>query len=130
MFGKIFFYVISIALFVIIFIKMMRKNEALSLVSLILQAIGIGINFIALIFKIDLNLFFIILSGVSTGLSWLFYFQALKKGEASIVFPIEKLSAAVAILISVIFLKERLDRKGKLGFCMIIGGTLLLIFVR
>ena len=43
--------------------------------------------------------------------------MALKEGEASIVFPIEKLSAAVAILISVIFLKEKLDKKGKLGFC-------------
>jgi len=76
------------------------------------------------------NILFIVLSGVSTGLSWLFYFMALKKGEASIVFPIEKLSAAVAILISVIFLKEKLDKKGMLGFCMIIGGTLLLIFKR
>ena len=70
------------------------------------------------------------LSGISTGLSWLFYFMALKKGEASIVFPIEKLSAAVAILISVIFLKEKLNKKGKLGFSMIIGGTMLLIFGR
>ena len=69
-------------------------------------------------------------SGVSTGLSWLFYFMALKEGEASMVFPIEKLSAAVAILISVIFLKEKLDKKGKLGFCLIIGGTLLLVFGR
>lgn len=76
------------------------------------------------------NILFIILSGISTGLSWLFYFMALKEGEASIVFPIEKLSAAVAILISVIFLKEKLDKKGKLGFCLIIAGTLLLIFGR
>lgn len=76
------------------------------------------------------NILFIVLSGVSTGLSWLFYFQALKNGEASIVFPIEKLSAAVAILISVIFLKEKLDKKGKLGFFMIISGTLLLVFGR
>lgn len=76
------------------------------------------------------NILFICLSGLSTGLSWLFYFQALKDGEASIVFPIEKLSAAVAILISVIFLKEKLDKKGKLGFAMIFGGTMFLIFGR
>lgn len=73
------------------------------------------------------NILFIILSGISTGLSWLFYFMALKEGEASIVFPIEKLSAAVAILISVIFLKEKLNKKGKIGFTFIISGTLLLI---
>lgn len=76
------------------------------------------------------NILFIVLSGVSTGLSWLFYFKALKEGEASIVFPIEKLSAAVAILISIIFLKEKLDKRGVFGFILIILGTLLLIFGR
>ena len=62
MFGKIFFYVISIALFVIMFMKMMRKNEGIYLTSLILQAIGIAINFIGLIFRIELNIFFILLT--------------------------------------------------------------------
>ncbi len=61
MLGKIFFYVISIAFFVIMFIKMMKKNESIYLTSLILQAIGIGIHFIGLVFKINLNLFFILL---------------------------------------------------------------------
>ena len=76
------------------------------------------------------NILFIILSGISTGISWLFYFMSLKDGEVSIVFPVEKLSAAVAILISIIFLKEKLDKKGILGFISIILGTLLLIFFR
>lgn len=76
------------------------------------------------------NILFIFLSGISTGISWLFYFVSLKDGEVSIVFPIEKLSAAVAILISIIFLKEKLDKKGILGFISIILGTLLLIFGR
>ena len=62
MFGKILFYIIAIALFVIMFIKMMRKNEAIYLSSLILQAIGILINFVSLIFKFELNIFFIILT--------------------------------------------------------------------
>lgn len=61
-FGKIFFYVISIALFVIMFLKMMKKNDLITLTSLILQAIGIGINFISLIFRIELNLFFVLLT--------------------------------------------------------------------
>ncbi len=76
------------------------------------------------------NILFIILSGISTGISWLFYFVSLKAGEVSIVFPVEKLSAAVSILISIIFLKEKLDKKGILGFISIILGTLLLIFGR
>ena len=62
MFGEIFFYVISIALFVIMFIKIMKKNDIISFASLILQAIGIGIKFIALIFKLKLNCFFMILT--------------------------------------------------------------------
>lgn len=61
-FGKIFFYVISITLFVLMFLKMMRKNDVITLTSLILQAIGIGINFISLILKIELNLFFVLLT--------------------------------------------------------------------
>lgn len=59
---KIFFYTVSIALFVLMFLKMMKKNDIITLTSLILQAIGIGINFISLICKIGLNLFFILLT--------------------------------------------------------------------
>lgn len=62
MFGEIFFFVISIALFVIMFLKMIRKNEAIYLTSLILQAIGVAIHFIGIIFKIKLNVFFILVT--------------------------------------------------------------------
>ena len=62
MFGEIFFYVISIALFVIMFLKIMLKNDIISFISLILQAIGVGIRFIALIFKLEINMFFEILT--------------------------------------------------------------------
>ena len=57
MIEKIFFYVVTIALFVVIFLKMMRKNDITYLVSLILQAVGIFISFICLIVNIDMNLF-------------------------------------------------------------------------
>ena len=60
MIEEIFFYMISIALFVIMFIKLMRKNDNLYLISIILQALGIAINFIGLIFGFELNLFFTI----------------------------------------------------------------------
>ena len=116
-------------------IKDINPNLGTMLRTIIILVIIWGVIFIKKEYK-DIhninkkNILFIVLSGLSTGLSWLFYFMALKEGEASIVFPIEKLSAAVAILISVIFLKEKLDKKGKLGFCLIISGTLLLIFGR
>lgn len=62
MFGEIVFYVLSIALFVLMFIKIMIRNDVVSFISLILQAIGIGIKFISLIFKLELNWFFTILT--------------------------------------------------------------------
>lgn len=71
---------------------------------------------------------FIILSGLSTSLSWIFYFKALALGEASIVFPIEKLSLVVSILISIIFLKEKVNKKQIIGIIIIIIGTSLLFF--
>lgn len=73
------------------------------------------------------NYIFILLSGISTTLSWIFYFIALKEGDASIVFPIEKLSAVFAIIGSVIFLKERLSYKNIIGFIFIIISTIILI---
>ena len=62
MIEKIFFYMISIALFVIMFMKLMKKNDNLYLSSLILQSIGIAIDFIGLIFGFRLNLFFVIIT--------------------------------------------------------------------
>ena len=74
------------------------------------------------------NILFILLSGITTGLSWLFYFIALKNGEASVVFSIEKLSAGISIILSMIFLKESLSKKGIIGLIMILLGTFILIF--
>ena len=74
------------------------------------------------------NWLFLVLSGCATGLSWLFYFRALQLGEVSKVAPIDKLSVALAIVISVIFLHEKLTWQEVAGAVLIIGGTLLLIF--
>src|ERR1700751_5735051 len=69
---------------------------------------------------------FLVLSGVSTGLSWLCYFRALQVGEVSKVAPIDKLSVVVAIVISVLFLGERLSVRESLGVCLIVCGALCL----
>ncbi len=74
------------------------------------------------------NWLFLILSGCATGLSWLFYFRALQLGDVSRVAPIDKLSVALAIIISVVFLHEKLSWQEVGGVVLIIGGTLLLIF--
>ena len=74
------------------------------------------------------NLIFLILSGVATGLSWIFYFKALQLGKVSQVAPVDKASVAIAIILSVIFLGEPLTPKLIIGAGLIIGGTLVLIF--
>ena len=74
------------------------------------------------------NWLFLVLSGCATGLSWLFYFRALSLGAVSRVAPIDKLRVALAIIISIIFLHEKLTWQEGLGAALIVGGTLLLIF--
>ncbi len=73
------------------------------------------------------NWLFLGLSGIATGLSWVFYFKALQLGKISQVAPVDKLSVALAILLSVIFLGEALTLKNALGALLIIGGTVVLI---
>jgi transporter family protein len=73
------------------------------------------------------NWIFLCLSGCATGLSWIFYFRALQLGKVSQVAPVDKLSVAIAILLSVIFLGEALTWKTALGAGLIIGGTFVLI---
>ncbi len=73
------------------------------------------------------NWVFLILSGIATGLSWIFYFKALQLGKVSQVAPVDKLSVAIAITLSVIFLGEHLDWKTAVGALLIISGTVVLI---
>jgi len=75
-----------------------------------------------------LNWTFLVLSGCATGLSWIFYFKALQLGKVSQVAPVDKLSVAIAIILSVVFLGEPLTLKTGLGALLIISGTLVLIF--
>ncbi|MCL2290182.1 MAG: EamA family transporter [Bacteroidetes bacterium] len=73
------------------------------------------------------NLFFLIASGVATGLSWIFYFRALETGPVSKVAPIDKLSIVFVILFSLVLLKEPFDLKLLIGGALIVAGTFVLI---
>ena len=73
------------------------------------------------------NWIFLTLSGLATGLSWVFYFKALQIGKVSQVAPVDKLSVALAIILSVVFLKEALALKMAIGALLIIAGTIVLI---
>jgi bacterial/archaeal transporter family protein len=73
------------------------------------------------------NLLFLGLSGIATGLSWIFYFKALSTGPVSKVAPIDKLSVALTIILSALLLKEPLDGKTIAGGLLILAGTFVLI---
>lgn len=70
---------------------------------------------------------FLILSGITTGLSWLCYYKALQDGPASVVVPIDKLSILVTVIFSYAVLKEKLTKKSFTGLILPICGTLLLL---
>jgi transporter family protein len=76
------------------------------------------------------NWAFLILSGVATGLSWIFYFKALQLGDASKVAPIDKLSVVFTIILSFLILKEPFSWKVLLGGCLIAGGSLIILMDR
>ncbi|WP_210486242.1 EamA family transporter [Rufibacter aurantiacus] len=73
------------------------------------------------------NWTFLLLSGVATGLSWIFYFKALQLGKVSQVATVDKASVDIAILLSVLFLGETLTLKTAIGAGLIIAGTLVLV---
>ncbi|OGG00418.1 hypothetical protein A2Y99_01055, partial [Candidatus Gottesmanbacteria bacterium RBG_13_37_7] len=67
------------------------------------------------------SLFFLVLSGITTGISWLFYFKALQIGQASQVTPIDRLSLVITIILAYLFLKE------KISLLIVIGSVLMTI---
>ncbi|WP_028330189.1 EamA family transporter [Brachyspira alvinipulli] len=86
-----------------------------------------SINTIEAVKNIDKKtLLFIILSGIATGLSWLFYFKALQIGEVNKVVVIDKLSLVFTIILAAVFLKEALTLKVIIGTLMITAGTLII----
>lgn len=70
---------------------------------------------------------FLVLSGVATGLSWLFYFKALQVGDVSRVAPIDKLSVVITICLSFIFLKEPVSPRVIAGALLITAGSIVML---
>jgi len=70
---------------------------------------------------------FLVLSGIATGLSWLCYYRALQLGPVTKVAPIDKLSVAMAIVLSVLFLGEKLTWPVALGGSLIVAGSIVII---
>ncbi len=72
--------------------------------------------------------FFLLLSGLATGGSWLCYFRALKLGDAARVAPIDKLSVVLVALFGVLFLGERLSAFNWTGVALIAAGTIFVAY--
>ena len=69
------------------------------------------------------DMVYIVLSGISTGASWLCYYRALQEGPTSVVVPIDKASILVTVGIAYFFLGERLSKRATFGLVILLAGT-------
>jgi transporter family protein len=73
------------------------------------------------------KIWFLVLSGLATGASWICYFGALKLGQVSVVAPIDKLSIVFAAVLGYFVLGEKISKREFLGLAVVVTGSLSLI---
>lgn len=73
------------------------------------------------------NILWLGLSAVTTTLSWIFYYKALKVGDVATVTLIDKGSVVVAILLAWLLLKEAITLRILIGGALIVGGLLVMV---
>jgi transporter family protein len=71
---------------------------------------------------------FLCLSGITTTISWVFYYRAIKEGNVSVVATIDKASIVVTLLLSFIILKEPFTWQIGVAAILITSGLLILIY--
>ena len=113
-------------------VKGINGNVATAIRTVIILMLAWGIDFFGGQIKelkdiSKTNLLFLILSGVATGLSWIFYFKALETGEVSRVAPIDKLSVVFVLILSFVFLHEPVNAKVLIGGILIFVGAIFMI---
>jgi transporter family protein len=74
--------------------------------------------------------FFLVLSALATGASWVCYYRALKLGDAVKVAPVDKLSVVLVAVFAVVFLGERPAPRDWLGIALVAAGVVLLALKR
>lgn len=129
------FFAALVSIFGKIGIRNVDSNLAVALRTIIIVVFAWSIVYIQgtfhEIWKISkYSLFFIILSAIATGLSWLFYYKALQIGEASRVAPIDKLSVALTIILAFLFLGEKPTLGNVLGGILITLGALAIALIK
>ena len=120
------------AIFAKVGVKGINSDLATAIRTLVILLITWGIvffgNHVGEIKEINRHTWtFLILSGIATGLSWLFYFKAIQEGDVSRVAPIDKLSVVLTICLSFLFLKEPVSLRVIIGGLLITGGSILMI---
>lgn len=73
------------------------------------------------------NWIFLILSGIATGLSWLFYYKAISLGNVSQVAPIDKFSVVLTLILSFLILGEEFTVKTLVAGVLITAGTFVML---
>jgi len=126
------FFAALTAIFVKLGVKNMDSDLATAIRTVIILVITWGIVLLKGTVKTipslsPQNWWFLLFSGVATGLSWLFYFRAIQIGKVSQVALIDKLSVVLVLVFAALFLGEVLTPKILLGATLIIGGTLVII---
>lgn len=81
-----------------------------------------GFSFHSIILK---DWILIILAGIAGAISWLFYFLALKSGDATKIVAIDRLSLVFVAILAFIFLGETLNWQEMLGIAMMVGGAII-----
>jgi len=99
---------IVMALFLIITSFVLRKFDGFSFQSMVLK-----------------DWILIILAGIAGALSWLFYFFALKSGDATKVVAIDRLSLVFVAILAFLFLGETLNWQEMIGVAMMVGGAII-----
>ncbi|MBE7158651.1 MAG: EamA family transporter [Rhodospirillales bacterium] len=66
------------------------------------------------------------LSGVTTAVSWVFYYKAIKEGQVSTVALIDKGSMVVAVLLAAVILKEQITVRTLSGAVLMVAGLLVI----
>ena len=117
-------------------LKGLDSNAATAVRSIIMATFLIGVVIvqgklgnISEVFADKKSFLFIVLSGIAGATSWLFYFLALKYGEASKVAPVDKLSVVFAVILAVIIFGESVSLIHAIAIALIaIGGLILAIY--
>jgi len=123
------------AIFAKIGIKDVDSNLATAIRTSIILLFTWGIVFYQRTISTIINIsktswIFLILSALATGASWLFYFYALKVGEASKVVPIDKMSLVLTIIFAAVLLHEKFTWQIAIGVILMTIGTLVIAYAK